>query len=292
MQKTLINTPINLKFKDGDLQLQSLQQITSVPYIAELYYERLTLIDEFPYLIFLFNESMVTHICALFSEVTDSDQTKASLHFIERMLSQGIDSSGHIMMAEFINPSNDFIYLMAHVSDRPGLGSFFDGYKFALFKFTISELFGEHAAQYMNYIKWLRIENQAQINAFRGLKDEFAEKVNEQHHYFQSGMSLCKEIKERDENILKTQEIIRNLNIELEEQHTQIKTEELKIECYFCGQSLKKVIFLPCNHIVTCKDCCERKMNLKINSKVNRRITSILCPICKAKIREAHEIYF
>ncbi|CAG9310854.1 unnamed protein product [Blepharisma stoltei] len=285
---------LDLTLPEGHFSVQSYQEMTETPSISSLTFQRLISVFDFPYLPFLLNQDLSTHICALLYECTDQETTQNLFCGFEQLLLQGLYSGSSIRMAEFSNPQNpDFVYLIAHMQDRPGLGSFFCAAKLAIFKFTYVELFGEGMDSIINYIKAVKIVKDEIFTQTLALKEAIEQKNKESNQYAQLSASLFTKIKALKEQHDNASEQIKNLNSQLKrQQSTGQDNIEQDLECLLCRNSMKNVVFLPCGHIVACKDCTIIQMKLQLNTPIGRRAQGVVCPLCKTKIREAREVYF
>ncbi|CAG9313279.1 unnamed protein product [Blepharisma stoltei] len=278
----------------GQLSVQSFQGATPTQNISTLIFQRLIQIFDFPYLPFLLTQDLSHHVCALLYFSQDEEGSQSSFFILEQLLTQGLPSSSPILMVELGDPANpDFVYLLAHIQDRPGLGSFFYASKLAIFKFTYTELFGEGMDSIVNYIKAAKIARDEIFSQTLALKEAIEQKNKENAQYAQLSGCLFGKLKLMKEQHESSSEQIRHLNSQLKSQRKAGQDElDQDLECLLCRNSVKNIVFLPCGHIVACKECVIDQMKIQLNTPTGRRAQGVLCPLCKTKIREAREVYF
>lgn len=56
------------------------------------------------------------------------------------------------------------------------------------------------------------------------------------------------------------------------------KISEQLLKCTACDEKEVSILYLPCGHVILCKECFERKSNK-------------ICQICKSLIKEWHHLY-
>lgn len=294
MQTKLNFFKLDLKLPEGQLAVQSFQGAIETPILSSLIFQRLIQAFDFPYLPFLLNQELANHLCALLYESADNVASQNSFFSLEQLLLQGTNNGNPIFMAEFSDLKNvDNIYIVAHIEDRPGLGVYFTMSRLAIFKFTYVELFGEGMDSIINYIKAVKIAKDEILIQSLALKEEIEQKVKESTHYAQMSTYLyTKMISLKDEHDYAANQIdLLNEKLKCQQKSGQGIIDQ-ELECLLCRSSVKNIVFLPCGHIVACKECTVIQMRLALNKTIGRRAQNVLCPLCKGKIREAREVYF
>ena len=61
--------------------------------------------------------------------------------------------------------------------------------------------------------------------------------------------------------------------------------------CILCCKFPKNVVFLPCGHILICKDCAVNDFEIELCKVFYKRPNSKICLVCKETIKEAREIF-
>ncbi|CAG9317679.1 unnamed protein product [Blepharisma stoltei] len=293
MQTLQVLEPVNLSFLDGVLVFQSLQ--TSSPPISTIIFERLSSIHDYPCLLSLKAPDISSHLCALLYDYADASQYLSSTSILEQVLLLSLPDESHAFIAECsdINIQADFVYLIVHSQDSTGLGCYISAVKMGIFRFSYEELYGSGISAMLGYIKSLKSSRTETIAQYHYMKEVFNKEQKELLMYSLFADKISERTNSAKEVQIKNEETIEALKKSLEiKKRNKAELEAQDLECLICRNSAKNIVFLPCGHILACKECVVDRMKLTLNKVINSRMKSEPCPLCKGRVREAREVSF
>jgi rubrerythrin len=250
----------------------------------ELNFDHLVFIGDLPCLDLT---TAPSHLTALLYEIAESEQEESKL---EHLLAEGQNHR----LGLFSEPGKEFgmLYIIAHCDDRNGLGQHFNGAKFGMFLYHYKEVLGQNIKNYISFIRVMKISKSNFIKKTQDKFKELEEKKEEKKHYEEMADYLSKRSGRLKEELETAKLAIQQLNYQLEKKQSQLKErQEQSLECVICRSALKDVVFLPCGHIVVCKNCLIETMNVIPNTVINKKNNPIKCPLCKNPVKESKEVH-
>ena len=229
-----------------------------------------------------------THLIALLYEIPES---AAEVSQLSSLTKEGLN----YRLALFSEPSKDFgmLYIIAHADDKNSLGKCFSGAKFGLFVYHYKEVLGESIENYIAFIRAMKIAKSNFIKKSQNKFEELENKKEEKKHYEEMADYLNKRSGRLKDELETAKLAIQQLNYQLDKKKSQVnERQEQNLECVICRSGVKNVVFLPCGHIVICKNCLIETMNVVPNTVISKRTNPIKCPLCKNPVKESKEVHF
>ncbi|OMJ68314.1 hypothetical protein SteCoe_34264 [Stentor coeruleus] len=252
---------------------------------SELNFDHLVSLGDLPCLDLQYASS---HLIALLYEIPEATSDFPKLNALTK------EGSGY-RLALFSEPGKDFglLYIIAHSEDKSGLGKYFNGAKFGLFLYHYKEVLGDSIRNYISFIRVMKIAKSSFIKKTQDKYKELEDKKEEKKHYEEMAEYLSKRSVRLKEELETAKLAIQQLNYQLEKKQAQLKErQEQSMECMICRSCMKDIVFLPCGHIVICKNCLIETMNVTPNTVINKRSNPIKCPLCKNPVKESKEVHF
>ena len=228
-----------------------------------------------------------SHLIALIYELPESTSEFTRLG---RLVQEG----NEYKIAIFSDPAKAFglFYILAYCDDQKGLGKYITGAKFGLFLYHYKEVLGEDVKNYIAYIRVIKIAKSNLIKKTQTVFREIEEKKEEKKHYEEIVDYLGVRAGRLKDELETAKLAVQQLNYQLEKKNTQLKErQEQSLECLICKAHMKNIVFLPCGHIILCKDCLIEMMNAGTTNG-NKRTKPIKCPSCKNPVKETKEVHF
>ena len=229
-----------------------------------------------------------SHLSALLYDIPDSS---SEMHKLEKLIEEGTSYGIGI----FSEPNRGFgkVYLLVHCNGSYGLGRHFTGARFGLFLYQYSELLGDDIRNYISYIRIMKISKANFVRKTQDMYRDIEEKKEEKKYYEEIEDYLRKRSGKLKEELKTAKLAIQQLNYQLEKRKTQMKDRhQQSLECFICKVNLKNIVFLPCGHLIMCKDCLIETMHVTPNTILIKNHNLINCPMCNNPVKESKEVHF
>lgn len=274
---------LDLNLPDESITVQGILLYGECPH--ELHFDHTVSISDFPYLSL---SDAGSHLLALLYDISDSNP---ELYKLEPLVVQGQNYGIGVFSVAFKEPG--MVYILAHCNDQFGLGGTFTGAKFGLFAYHYKDILGENIENYIAYIRVLKINKANFLKKTQEIFNELEEKNEEKKHYEEIAEYLSKRYSKLKDELETAKLAIQQLNYQIEKKRTQMnENREQNLECTVCRASLKNIVFLPCGHIILCKNCLNESMGLAPNAILNKRTSLVKCPKCSNPVKELKEVHF
>lgn len=191
------------------------------------------------------------------------------------------------VVAETTDEKVENIYLIISHNIYSKTPAFFGGASLGLFKYSYTELLT--ASSYaLNYLKNLQLSNSWLIKQYSEIN--INHEAFKQEFYAWSLMTANKDF-QLDEILEKAQKE-RKIKKKMERiQKIREKADFPMLECLFYYTNQKSILFLPCGHLVACKECTTKHFDIELGKVLNQRRSPRYCPLCKQLIKEGKEVF-
>ena len=177
------------------------------------------------------------------------------------------------------------VYLMLHQKTKGSLAAVVNGSKLAIFKLSYNDLLGNNLD---NLVKYLYEETLFSSELIRSNEEydrelkRFEKDLNEVNRNVSNAT-------EKNGRLMKRIVTARNLIKNLAEECRNDGDVDTTL-CIYCRVKLKQVLFLPCGHVVCCKDCVVRFGNLTLDLSMGKQ--RVKCPRCKKIVGLVKEVFY
>lgn len=251
-------------------------------------FQRVALISDFPHLSALLRQNYEEF---LLSVIIQRDlEESGDFDMIQSSLLESTEDS--INVIEFISSDNfDNIHILIHCSILNLHFNMEIPFKLALFKFSTEQLFDNCTNELFSYIQNVKANKTFLQNQYYEMKEKLAKKLAENHQLIQ----MYAASQERYYKVMDDFGSVRKIIIDMD-QEVAVNAEKFKIamqkdiECIICNNAYKKVMMLPCCHLVSCKECAE--VNLGVMRGNISRNSEVTCPVCRIRVKQAIEVFY
>ena len=270
---------VELMFPTYSFKFSSQQSVMRVAPISALYFQRFAYLNEYQILCYV---PLIERFCAQLEIPDQLYQSECQHHFFGNLV-QRAASGGHLV-AEAIDENAECIYLICDQNDNMAIPRFSSARTLEVFQFTYNEIvqLSQNASTYLRSLQLSNIYLTKQFQETNSLYEFFKQYASSwQIQVLTTDLQLDRKIEEVQKRSVPVQPV----------QKVPIKLEVGSSECLLCCSNPKSIVFLPCGHIVACKDCTTEKLEIVLAKVINQRRTPRSCPICKQAIKEAREVF-
>ena len=222
----------------------------------------------------------------LYALVYELPSKKPSTAFsdLETLLLKENQEYGVGVLHDISNNYSNF-YIMLHQNTQGPLAASFKGSKLAIFKLSYNDLFAsspDNFIKYLNEVAYLARElSRADAEYDREVKrfERDLEGINRLVFTAQEKNGRLKM------KIVTARNLIKKLAAECRDAEDFGTTS-----CIYCKFNRKQVLFLPCGHLICCKNCIVNFPNLTPDLQIGKH--RVKCPVCKKSVDLIKEVFF
>lgn len=269
---------LNIIYPGGSYQVVAVPLQYNIMLPSSLYLIQFHRLENFPQLSELISSQFINgHLVALLYENVIFHDTASSFKNLESYFT-GNSADHHMLIAEAANPyDNQTIYILAHYSDKKGLGSIIPDKSIGLFSFTVNQLIGCEPYSKDTYIHYV---NQARVYLTQQVNSLYNQLFQSNHIVFNLMMQNTQLRRQLNEPKTASEE----------SSAASVNSNSDIYECVLCRAEHKNTVFLPCGHVLACKQCVTNDMRLPLNKAISRRPTP-RCPLCMQLIKQVKEVF-
>lgn len=252
-----------------------------------LIFQRQVGIQDYPCLHQGRSPSQLSHLAALLISNTNSPTNQTLLHGLESSLEN--PNSSH-MMELVDSDSLENVYILVHRLETEILGPLLDRSALGLFRYSQTELYNHSVEHAYKFIRDMKATKGVIMREFVKLKSDYKQSLKNSQYYFNVLNGLQSDNKTIKQNYEVSKNAVTQLSYQLNNLQDKLgRLSATRFDCQFCTRNYKNVMFLPCGHIVGCKDCVARRMDIQIGQKLR---AAEVCMLCKLPIDEAREVFY
>ena len=270
---------VELMFPTYSFKFCSQQSVMRVAPISALYFQRFAYLNEYPILCYV---PLIERFCAQLEIPDQLYQSECQQLFFGNLVQR--TASGGLLVAEAIDENAEYIYLICDQNDNMAIPRFSSSRTLEVFQFSYNELvqLSQNASMYLRNLQLSNIYLTKQFQETNCLYEFFKQYASSwQIQVLTTDLQLDRKIEEVQKRSIPVKPV----------QKEPIKLEVGSSECLFCYSNPKSIVYLPCGHIVACKDCTTQKLEIVLAKVINQRRSPRSCPICKQAIKEAREVF-
>ena len=270
---------VELMFSTYSFKFSSHQSMMRAAPIPALFFQRFVYLQDYPILCYV---PLIERFCAQLEIPDQAFQSECQQHFFGNLI-QRAASGGHLV-AETIDENAEYIYLICDQNDNMTIPRFLSGRTLEVFQFSYNELvqLSQNASSYLRNLQLSNIYLAKQFQETNSLYEFFKQYASSwQIQALTTDLQLDRKIEEVQK---------RNVPV-VPVQKVPLKLEIGSSECLLCCSNPKNIVFLPCGHIVACKECTTKNLEIVLAKVINQRRSPRSCPICKQAIKEAKEVF-
>jgi hypothetical protein len=270
---------VELMFSTYSFKFYSQQNFMRAAPISALYFQRFVYLNEYPMICLI---PMIERYIAQLEIPNQVYLSDYQHHFLSTLAQR--TSPGGILVAELIDENADYIYLIFDQNDNMSVPRFNSGRTLEVFQFGYNELMqlSQNALTYLRNLQLSQIFLTKQYQETNIFYEFF-----KQHASSWQFQALTQDL-QLDRKIEEVQK--RNTPVKTV-QKVAVKLELGSSECLLCCTNPKSIVFLPCGHVVACKECTTQNLEIVLSKVINQRRSPRSCPICKQAIKEAREVF-
>ena len=279
-----VQLEIEIIFSTYSLKFNSYQKYLETNPVGKLLFQRFMHWSDYNT---LQHVNLTEKLCAQLVILDSLYQTELQNIFCSNLLMQ--NATNDSVVAEVIDENAGFVYLIIAINKTyMNYNSFCQNATFSIFKFEFTELWNICPSA-TSYIKNLQMGNSLMVKQLQELNiccNYYQQQINRLENSIKTKEnqlgSVVKIAQKNKNNFVKK---IQNLK------NTTPKNEPPSIDCLLCCNNPRNIVFLPCGHIVACKNCTTDCLNIDLAKIINQRRNPKDCPVCKQSIKEAREIF-
>lgn len=183
--------------------------------------------------------------------------------------------------------SNNYsnVYIMLHQNTKTRLAALFKGSKLAIFKLSYNDLFNNNLENYVKYLNQEAVFNRELVRS--------NEEIDEELKRIEEGLKAVNRnvarATEKNGRLKKRIVTARNLIKVLAEECGDYAEVGSSL-CVYCKVNRKQVLFLPCGHVTSCKECIVKISNLAPDLSIKKH--RVKCPRCKKLVDLLKEVFY
>ncbi|OMJ72549.1 hypothetical protein SteCoe_28964 [Stentor coeruleus] len=270
---------VEIRFPTYYFKFNSFQGICQPKTITQLFFQRFMYLNEYiPLRYYNFSDKYCAQI-----EIPDPlIQNDLQKIFFNNLYSQ--TSNLDCIVAEAVDESAEFIYLIIDQNRIPTINRMFSQCTLEVYKFAYQELWSLTSNAYA-YIRNLQLENSF-------LENQLTDYSTCIECIKQNTYSLQIQAQNKDIQLEKLMEEKKKKSVPKKPLNKiNVKIELPSMDCLLCCSNPKSIVFLPCGHCVACKACTTEKLEMVLGKVINQRRTPRICPVCKQAVKEAKEVF-
>lgn len=271
---------LKLKVNYEEFEVQMIK-VSSKPKSLCLVFDHLARAQTFSHLT---EDTLQSHLFALLYELPQAD---SSLNCFDKLELTLKPDENQYELGIFHESFNNFanIFILAHKDQASPFSNCFRGAKIGVFEFSYKQLMESDCDKHVLYLSELIRANYALAKSLhiRNVEDKALSLSME---------TLDKEIEELYHKNIQSTGRIETAKKTIKNLASQLETLDPinKFECIKCKVNNRSIIFLPCGHLPTCRNCT--LYLLKIPVGVNLRPKLLKCPYCMERVLEAREVFY
>ena len=222
----------------------------------------------------------------LYALVYELPSKTASTAFsdLESLLLKENQEYGVGVLHDISNNYSNF-YIMLHQNIKGSLASAFKGSKLAIFKLSYNDLFGNNSDNFIKYLNEVAYFTRELIRTGA----EFDREIKRFERDLEGINKLVFTATEKNGRLKKKIVTARNLIKKLAAECRDGEDFGTTL-CIYCKFSRKEVLFLPCGHLICCKNCIVNFPNLTPDLQIGKH--RVKCPVCKKSVELIKEVFY